>query len=130
MKRIWLVDDDLVILAGLQAVLQPMQVQCAAFSDPFQFLKWVSKGHAPDLLLMEYCLPGLRAVDVVKTLRGLRHFRYVPIIIVTTNNDLTSIQTDLLHAGATAVIYKASPFSKVAESIESAIIHSSLAAMR
>lgn len=120
MKRIWIVGEDPLILAGMRIGFLRIGLESQLFSDPFQFLKMVSTGRSPDLLMLDHKMAGLETMDVLKMLRGIPRFRGIPIFIVT-HEEPSQIEGPLLNCGANAVLRRETPFRKVSEAVLSAV---------
>lgn len=68
----------------------------------------------PDLILLDWSLPGLTEVGSVAGLRGNRHQRYVVIAL----SGRPELRESALQAGANAFVSKIDPPDKLLEAIE------------
>jgi two-component system chemotaxis response regulator CheY len=59
----------------------------------------------PDLVIADVYMPGMDGLSLVRSIRGLRAFRFLPILILTTESDDTMKQNGRA-AGATGWIVK------------------------
>jgi two-component system chemotaxis response regulator CheY len=73
----------------------------------------LSQEHAPDLILMDWMMPGMSGLELINWLRGSRAHKETPILMVTAKDEISQV-AEALSAGANEYIIK--PFSR--ESIE------------
>lgn len=99
-----LVEDDALFRETLVANLQAAGLRVQAFPDPAQALAAVAGGAAPDLLLLDWALPGMTGLELLKTLRGRGCL--VPAIFLTSLGDPIYEET-ALGEGAIDFIDKA-----------------------
>jgi len=64
---------------------------------------------ASDLVLVDWNMPVMDGFDFVRTVRAEREYDNVPLVMVTTHNDMESV-AKALEAGATEFIMK--PFTE------------------
>jgi FixJ family two-component response regulator len=103
---ILIIDDD----AGDRALCK--RTVSGAFGDACktftcdtgeQGLETIEK-HKPECVLLDYCLPGLNGLDVLKRIRA-RH-PYLPVIFITGRGDVP-LAVEALKAGADDFLEKA-----------------------
>lgn len=107
--RVVVIDDSRSILIAIENALRK-QLKCdvVAFQDPAAALIWTEEHH-PDLVMVDYCMPGLSGLDVIEALRAKPATRAVPIIMVTANED-RAVKLAAIEAGATEFLNK--PFDE------------------
>ena len=76
------VDDSLVVLKAVSVALDK-DYDVFTMSDPLlveEYLKQVT----PDLILLDYKMPGLNGFDLVPVIRKMDKHKYTPIIFLTS----------------------------------------------
>ena len=63
-----------------------------------------------DLILLDYMMPGMSGLDVVKKLKGNKAHRHIPIIMLTAKKLAVEDVTEALNAGAEEYLTK--PFKE------------------
>lgn len=76
--------DDLVVTATMfkDCVATIRGVEPLAFSDPVAALAWC-EANEPDLILLDYAMPGLDGRSFLERVRALPHLAAVPTMIIT-----------------------------------------------
>ena len=87
-ERIYIVEDEIVIVRGLQDILERMGYSCCGFSTSGEEALAGIEAEKPDLVLMDICLKG--EMDGIHLADILRSSRSVPIIFLTaySNRDV------------------------------------------
>lgn len=67
------------------------------FSEPHAALEWCN-AHTPDLLLLDYCMPGMDGLELAKAFRRHTRNRDVPIVMLSVVGD-EPIRQAALEAG-------------------------------
>ena len=122
--RIGIVEDQLLFLEGLKAMLEPMEEFDIVFQsmDGFSVLDKLKQSTIlPDLLLLDSSLPpngqeqfdGKMVVDVV-----MQHYPDMKILMLSANND-DDLIAELIEAGAHGYLNKNSEPEEVYEAIYS-----------
>ncbi|MBW4472173.1 MAG: response regulator [Stenomitos rutilans HA7619-LM2] len=102
--RVLLVDDDPLMLEGLQHHLQPWGLDVISLQDSSQF--WdVLTVTKPDLLVLDLEMPTFDGIDLCRVVRQDLQWGNLPILVVTAHTDMTSIQ-QVFAAGADDFIGK------------------------
>lgn len=60
----------------------------------------------PDLILLDLVLPRIHGIDVLKKIKGDETIQKIPVVILTNNEDVKSVQ-EALELGATTYLIKA-----------------------
>jgi len=77
--------------------------------DPVQSPNYIF-AEQPDVILLDYEMPGLNGLDILKVVASKDCYKYLPVLILTANDDL-EIRRNFLESGAQDFIQK--PFEKL-----------------
>ncbi|HHJ14351.1 MAG TPA: phosphate regulon transcriptional regulatory protein PhoB [Gammaproteobacteria bacterium] len=86
MSQILIVEDEAAIREMLQFSLVKAGFQCQLAADAEQALVAIS-ARPPDLLLLDWMLPGMSGIDLARRLRGDELTRNLPIIMLTARGE-------------------------------------------
>lgn len=81
-SRILVVDDSLTIRRALELILKPLAYELDFAADGAQALERAT-AFTPDLILLDYVLPDMRAPDVCAALAATPSTAFTPIILVS-----------------------------------------------
>ena len=83
-----IVDDQASARTMLRHIVQDISPQLAVhdFGEADVALEWCNN-HLPDLLLLDYCMPGMDGLELAKAFRKPLRNRDVPIVLVTVVGD-------------------------------------------
>jgi two-component system chemotaxis response regulator CheY len=112
MKRCLIVDDAAVIRKVARHLLERLQYQVTEAQDGQEALDRCREA-MPDVVLLDWHLPGMSALDFLSALRASHPLRRPFVIYLTTENDTVDIAR-ALAAGADDYLLK--PFTR--ESLE------------
>ena len=99
------IDDHRVNLGVLRGVICSVPGWTAeAFQDPFAALERC-RAKVFDLVIVDYQMPGLDGVEVVRHLRDDARFQHVPIVMITADVD-RALRIKAIRAGATDFLNK------------------------
>ena len=100
------VDDHADARSLLTHVMQRLDegLHCVDFGLPSQAVGWAAQ-HATDLVLVDYMMPEMDGISLIKLLRALPGYEHVPIVMLTAN-DNRKVRYDALDAGATDFLIK------------------------
>ena len=105
--KILVIDDEEHIVELLQFNLETSDYIVDYSYDGFDgFLK--AKENKPDLILLDWMLPNISGIDVLKKIRGDKDLKNIPVIMLTAKN-MESDKVEGLVGGADDYITK--PFS-------------------
>ena len=84
MARILLVEDDEILAEILAACLSAAGHAVSAVHDGRDALRAVNESD-PDLLILDYQLPGLSGLEILRTVRRGHHADDLPVMMLTAN---------------------------------------------
>ena len=103
-SKILVIDDEEHIVELLQFNLETSDYIVDYSYDGFDgFLK--AKENKPDLILLDWMLPNISGIDVLKKLRGDKDLKNIPVIMLTAKN-MESDKVEGLVGGADDYITK------------------------
>ena len=85
--RILLVDDDTLLGQHYCQVLNSVDLQARALSDPMNIMQALVE-HRPDVLLLDLHMPGCNGLELAKVLRQHDAYRDLPIVFLSSETDL------------------------------------------
>ena len=106
-NQILLIDDEAHMLRLLQFALKPISasIHCVTRGDDaVEYLK----ANKPNLVLLDYAMPGMDGVETLRQIRAQESGRAVPVIMLTAR-DQTAIRKDA--AGLNVEAFLTKPFS-------------------
>jgi two-component system chemotaxis response regulator CheY len=106
-KQILIADDSESIREVLAFSLQNAGYEVFVACDGVDALSFFD-GRAIDLLLTDYYMPNMNGLKLIGKVRELDHYRFVPILVLTTESQ-KSIIKEAKDAGATGWLLK--PFN-------------------
>lgn len=104
-KKIFIVEDDLVLLETLQEIFGLHGYQYQGCHEPENAIKLI-ENYRPDLILLDYLLPEGNGGELCAAIRTIDDFQNIPIIITSA---YAKILYSLSEYGCDAVLEK--PFS-------------------
>ncbi|MDA8082159.1 MAG: response regulator [Nitrospiraceae bacterium] len=85
--RVLIVDDEPLLAARHELVLQQSGITTEIVTDPFQILEKLSD-FRPELILMDVYMPGCTGLELAKIIRQKEAFVSVPIVFLSAETDL------------------------------------------
>lgn len=107
MPRIIVVDDESEIRDCLVSVLESQEFSVRALESGNELVS-IMESFAPNLIILDYSLPGKSGVELIKMLRQNKNYCTLPIIMLTGLDDENE-KVEALELGADDYILK--PFS-------------------
>ncbi|WNJ99152.1 response regulator [Thalassospiraceae bacterium LMO-JJ14] len=104
MKRCLIVDDSKVIRMVARKIIQEIGLDTEEASDGHEALESCDKT-IPDAILLDWRLPGMTGIELLRALRG-KPGGETPVIIFSTTEDDTDHINEALAAGASDYILK------------------------
>ncbi len=107
--NIFLIDDSIsMIFAFERAINSIADCEIHSFQEPSRALEKL-QNMVPDLVLVDYEMPGMNGIDVIKAIRANQPTASVPVIMITSTID-KQIKLAAIEAGATEFLHK--PFDE------------------
>lgn len=117
--RILLLDDQLEIAGFYQTLLDTQGIEVIALTEAEKIMAAL-ESFPPDIFLLDMHMPNVSGLEVAKLLRQQAKYDYVPIIFLTTDNDINT-KLLALECGADDVIPKHTPPALILQQIDSRI---------
>jgi two-component system chemotaxis response regulator CheY len=109
MMRALVVDDSRTVRTVLRRILEPIGFdEVGEAGDGVEALAWLDANAEPDVMLVDWNMPRMSGIELVRVVRGARSQRDIPIVMVTTETELSQM-VKALAAGASEYIMK--PFT-------------------
>jgi len=105
MKTIFLVDDSTTILLSISSILTKAGFAIEKASNAEDALKKFQGGVKADLLITDLNMPGMNGIELIKKIRQLASYRFMPILFLTTESQ-QSRRAEAKEAGASGWIVK------------------------
>jgi CheY-like chemotaxis protein len=104
-KKILIVDDDLVVGTGYQRFLQMHGFETEVAGDGLSGLEKLA-AFQPDAVVLDLIMPRLGGIDFLKRLRAQERFQDLPVVVLTRASTPTFIE-QARQAGADHILDKA-----------------------
>jgi two-component system chemotaxis response regulator CheY len=104
-KTIFLVDDSATILLSISNILAKAGFATEKASSGEEALKKFQAGVKVDLLMTDLNMPGINGIELIKEVRKLPNYRFMPILFLTTESQ-QSRKLEAKAAGASGWIVK------------------------
>ncbi len=104
MQCVLAVDDSASIRGLVDYVLGQAGFDVVLAEDGQEALDY-AQSHTVDLVLTDINMPNLDGIGLIKELRALPHYKYVPLLVLTTESG-TDMKMQGKAAGATGWIVK------------------------
>lgn len=105
MKTIMLVDDSATILLSISNILAKAGYATEKAANAEAALKKLGTGIKIDLLITDLNMPGMNGIELIKEVRKLAAYKFVPILFLTTESQ-QSRKLEAKAAGASGWIVK------------------------
>ena len=103
MKKIYVCDDEKMLLNMVERILSPLyEVKLCMNID--ELFKLVSDDK-PDLILLDFLMPGANGLDGIKRLKEENYFEDIPVIMITGEGK-SEIEIQCLNEGVEDFIHK------------------------
>ena len=104
-RRVLIIDDVLPSAQLFKICIMKIRgVEPVVFTDPNEALRDAAT-HTPDCILLDYQMPGVDGLEVLRRLRGRPNTRDVPVILIT-GQDQPGLRVDALDQGANDFLTK------------------------
>jgi two-component system chemotaxis response regulator CheY len=104
-KTIFLVDDSTTILLSVSGILTKAGFAVEKAASAEEALKKFAAGVKVDLLITDLNMPGMNGIDLIKQVRTLQAYKFLPILFLTTESQ-QSRKAEAKAAGASGWIVK------------------------
>ncbi|MEF8756552.1 MAG: response regulator [Accumulibacter sp.] len=104
-KTIFLVDDSATILLSVSSILGKAGYAVEKSASAEEALQKFSAGIKVDLLITDLNMPGMNGIELIKKVRALAAYRFLPILFLTTESQ-QSRKLEAKAAGASGWIVK------------------------
>jgi len=102
--RVWVIDDSPV---ECEAVRQALVTGCHVdtFPDGASLLEALGRGPPPEVLVLDWYLPGMSGLEVCRFVRAAPATALVPVLLLTANTRAEDVE-EALAAGADDYVFK------------------------
>lgn len=104
-KTIFLVDDSATILLSISNILAKAGYATEKAANAEEALRKFQAGVKVDLLITDLNMPGMNGIELIKEVRKLPNYRFMPILFLTTESQQSRKQ-EAKAAGASGWIVK------------------------
>lgn len=115
MARILIVDDNPLMLRMLQVMVTSCGYEAETAGSGAQALELIAR-QPPDLVLLDWMMPGLDGEETLRRLRARPEGRDLPVIVVTASAD-PNIFEKVARAGGDRVLHKPVSLERLARTI-------------
>ncbi|MBS1196392.1 MAG: cheY1 [Proteobacteria bacterium] len=105
MKTIFLVDDSMTMLLSISNILLKAGFGVEKASNAENALSKFRGNVKADLLITDLNMPGMNGIDLIKEVRRLESYKFMPILFLTTESQ-QSRRMDAKEAGASGWLVK------------------------
>jgi len=105
MKTIFLVDDSATILLSISNILNKAGYATEKSPNAEDALKKFNAGIKVDLLIVDLNMPGMNGIEMIKEVRKIPAYKFMPILFLTTESQ-QSRKAEAKAAGASGWIVK------------------------
>lgn len=105
MTRAFVVDDSATMRRILRTHLAAFGVEVTGEADNGRAALAALETSDVDLLVLDWAMPELTGIDVLRAVRASERHRQLPVLMVTGNLDETDIR-DAIAAGVSAYVVK------------------------
>ena len=105
MKTIFIVDDSATILLSISGILGKAGYAVEKAANAEDALRKFQAGVKIDLLITDLNMPGMNGIELIREVRQLPAYKFVPILFLTTESQ-QSKKVEAKAAGASGWIVK------------------------
>ena len=114
---VFLVDDSPTMLSSMVGVLTKAGVPAETALNAEDALKRLQAGPKLRLLITDYHMPRMNGVELIRMLRKVPAYRFLPILVLTTESEQAR-RSEARAAGATGWLVKPVAPSKLLEVLQ------------
>jgi len=104
-KTILIVDDSPTILLSMSGILERAGHSVVQASSAEEAVAKLKSGVRPDLVITDFHMGAMNGIELVREVRKMAGFQFVPILLVTTESQQEK-RSDAKAAGATGWLVK------------------------
>ena len=104
-KTILIVDDSATMVMSVRTILEIAGFKVDTATDGVKALDKLKSGTKPDLIITDINMPNMGGMELIKNVRALPGFRFLPILTLTTESQ-TEKRAEGKKLGATGWIVK------------------------
>ncbi len=104
-KTILIVDDSATMVMSIKSTLEMNDFKVETAGDGVEALTKVKAGLKPDLIITDINMPNMGGMELIKNLRLLPGFNFIPILTLTTEGE-ASKREEAKKLGATGWLVK------------------------
>jgi len=120
-KKVFIIDDDQVILTSLIKLLNNSGFQAGGITDPSIALATI-KSFKPDVILLDLLMPKIGGFEVCDSLNKDIFARSIPVIVVSALGNIGDIK-EAYKLGVDGYVTKPYEFSELLEVINKTLIN-------
>ena len=105
MSTIMLVDDSATILLSISSILSKAGYTVEKAPNAEEALKKFNSGIRVDLLITDLNMPGMNGIELIREVRNLPSYKFMPILFLTTESQQAR-KMEAKAAGASGWIVK------------------------
>lgn len=105
MKTIMLVDDSATILLSISNILSKAGYGVEKAGNAHEALAKFQGGAKVDLLITDLNMPGMNGIELIKEIRKLANYKFMPILFLTTESQQAK-RAEAKAAGASGWLVK------------------------
>ena len=109
--RVLLVDDSRAIRRIISEIMKQVGFEVSEASNGLEALQQLEEQGAPDLVLVDWNMPHMNGLDLIKAIRANPNYSDLPLMMVTTETEQERMALALM-AGVNDYVIK--PFDKAA----------------
>lgn len=117
--RVVVLDNDTALLKSLELVLASLGHEARCFADPLEACSSLAAGPLPDVLILDYVIPGMSGREVLERL-GRRGGEPRPLVILISGHTDLLQPRDLEPLGIDAFLPKPLDLDRLSRLVESA----------
>ena len=119
MKTVLLVDDSATILLSMSALLSKGGLKVETANGGQAALSKL-QGMKPDLLITDLNMPGMTGIELIRAVRQLPGYKFIPILVLTTESQQAK-RDEAKAAGATGWLVKPVAADKLMQVIKQVV---------
>ena len=108
-KKILIIDDSITMLKTIEHSFQKInEFNLVLEKDPINAMQYINFNEDIDLLVVDWNMPKMTGIDIIKEVRKMPKYKYLPIIMITTEGTKASVE-EAIKLGVNGYIIK--PFT-------------------